>query len=651
MRTAIRKPVARDIAEGLTKRTADAFKEMFGFDVKKLTDLPPALQKITIAAHNLLGLDMQKVLGVFDVFENVRAGIAGWIGTLDFSGVKASISEGVGSAIQWFLDNWPKIKSKATEVVRAILDYDWSGLWTKITTAFGNVIQWFRDHWEPDIKPIILGAFTWVREYDWKGLWDTVTKAGKVVIDWFVKNWPKIKDTVKETYNDIVDFLFGPMENVNEIPLEFGGELQMKRVGGFVDGLISGFDTVKLSIDNAADSIRTKIIPNLQEAIINIAEMFGMEEGATPQEAGAFVAEKIAATIELYTELYGILSEIVKLLSDPVLARPLGMSLLPDPIGSFPEIPKGATDFLTGKSTLGEGIAASIDLDWWNNIGGIIGGSLSSAANVVGTWITDTIAQFLGLDQALVSQSIIPDMMDAIVNVFRTGLAEVGTLWSGFWTTMISGTDTSLDAFLTTMGVEGGASGGLLGAIADSLPEFFDAGEDIIGAISDGMMAASHLMVAALKSNVVAMNVAVSEGGDKGILGVLDKIGLKIVIRIKNSIIKSYQIILDALEFAMSLGGGLINQARAAANEVRNGAGEATGGAVTNAVDSAGQAQRIAQPTPYMQPPVEGPPRRYGVQGEQAAVVTVGPNYVRDDMDMVSLENTVRQVVSEEVRQ
>lgn len=532
----------------------------------------------------------------------------------------------------WIADNWE------TAV-------DW------ISTAAEDVVNWFIDNW-PTIEVEIQKLITWVRDYDWAELWKTITTTAEEVIKWFETNWPTIEQTVIDTYNAILDFLFGPKEPPGGGRFEAAGkeaETIGKRMGGFVDGLVAGFEDLQDSIIETARMVEEELIPAIHDIIANVAVLLGMdpEEALDPFAAGEFTMKKVGEIIEGYGKLYDAIFKVVEYVTRPDTIETLKYIATGIPPGALepaePDEPfeyfGGAfADFDLGSLTrFSPSERETIKTGWsgiWESIQSTMLIPLGEALTQYAVFTTGIETDTEKLKTNLVGQSLFPDMMAAIIEVFETGLAEINTLWTTFWTGVTTEAGFGVNTALDAMGVETGATGGLLGSIERSLPAFRDSGRRIARAVADGILEAAYMMVEALASNIDAMNVAVES--DETIDKVLFDIGEKIVKKIAAAIIKSYRLIYEALEHALSLGGQLIHTAAAGAQNIAS--GQAGTPNVSTPVS-------FALPVPVTAPSY--PQQRYGVQSEG---VQVGPNIVRDQTDIAILEDVARRVIEEQFR-
>jgi len=445
------------------------------------------------------------------------------------------------------------------EMVSGIGAIDWSVVWKNVSEWFGKAITWVIDHW-PEIKETIDRVLTDIENIDWDATYKAIKDPFERAITWVVDNWPEIRKTVTDIYNDIMDFLFGPqLRDVPEFApaITFGAD-EEKRVGGFIDGLVAGFDNFKQSVLSATNTIRTELLPAIGDIIENVALMFGAEADIAkdPYLAGKFTITKLGEILEGYTEIYNTILKIVEYMTRPSTQRAL--EFMVDPFGAAFRTSKGIAEEQLGETLtepsieLGMAIAADLPSEeeavgFFSRIAEIVGPGLTEALEHIYAFRLRGTNELLGMKKEWVGESIFPDLMDSIVNIFKTGLTEVGTLWSTFWTGMTTEAGFGVDTAMNALGVEqGGSSQGLLATIERSYSSFKEAGRSIVQAIADGMIEAAYMMVDALRSNIKAMNLAVDS--DEVINKILFDIGEKIVTKIAAAIIKSYDIILRALE-------------------------------------------------------------------------------------------------------
>jgi len=564
----------------------------------------PGMRSLLRVLLDMLGLDYTRINPLLDIFDEITEGIRATVEDIDWGIVYQRIQEWFGQAIDWVILNWPIIRTKVEEVI------------------------------------------TWIRDYDWAGLWETfTTEAGKVVA-WVIENWPKIRKTIEETYNEITDFLFGP-----KISGPFLGAEQ-DRVGGFIDGLIIGFESVETAVENAATAIRTEIVPALEQAIVNLAVMLGMEPDAGPMEAGQFVAEKFGQLITLYSDILTVLAKTAEIVSTPFpWWRPWEDWQLSESktgveeLGDASETAAGQIGqmyAIRGPIFKPEALPSAGDLiprpepdteSVWTTIYANLTASASTfSSNIVGVFET--------LSRTLWGGSIVPDMMEGIYTTMTTKWDEILPIWRLRLADLRMAV--SLEAIRIETRVETMMSD-IISAIEAKYPDLVVAGENIVKKIAEGMRLAAWEMIEALKDNLIEVNVAVDTNEE--FQAILFEIGEKIVTRIANAIVKSYGIIEDALERAMSLGGALIHTAAAGAQNVIDELGD-----VSEQVTNGAGAATAPVTAPYVGPGVIVPGAMITPTGERAGVaVTVGPNYVRDDLDMAALETVVRRTVAEEV--
>lgn len=414
-------------------------------------------QAIVEADDPLLALT-QAIDGVLPGFGEFARMIGSFaLGTLipNLQGIADTISGAVGPAFSNFAStvmpnltaSFKTLQERSAEV-QAWINENWPGISETLTNGLTGFRSWIDEQWSK-VKPAIIetldGVKSWASE-QWTALEPILKGTLENVVNWVQDRWPTVETTINQAIDNIVNHASTTMPQLGEI-------FTVSGLADFATAIKGVFDII-FGGGNAGGAMETVKL---------LERMFGKETTSQILQFGAAISSRVMPVIEKFSTIIArsqpYINQISKELSElgqaviPALATILtvavaallalanailyGISVaLPFLIAGLAGVIAFVSNFVTGFLDLVVGLGTALyDLFTGNfaaawqtltstlgqtflDIVELLGNAVQAILGIIGGVVAAILAFFYGLYISLVGGSIIPDMINAIIQWF-----------------------------------------------------------------------------------------------------------------------------------------------------------------------------------------------------------------------------------------
>lgn len=338
---------------------------------------------------------------------------------------------------QFFLDNSKQIKAAVEKLGPAISDLikDAAPLFLGLINGFTKVVEWISrvikwyEKLDPSTKNFIIKAIQIA----------AILGPVVLVLGSFMGALAGVAAGIAAVLTPVGAIIAG----IIAVGIAVGGVIVwLKKFGGESSGVWTsikkGFDSFVSSIQPVIDGAKN-LWGSIKTAFDQIRDAIGGNTGAWKSWAG-FLKTLFSA---IWTYLKALWAAILEVLKGALTAVGNIIEAIGSLISGAIKIFKGLTDFLIGVFT-GDWKRAwtgikEIFTGLWDTIYGVLAGVSKAIGNIVWGMIQAVIKFFKSLYDTLVGHSIIPDMVNAIINWFnklasfiRGVINTIKSIFSGF---------------------------------------------------------------------------------------------------------------------------------------------------------------------------------------------------------------------------